>query len=409
MVSIFDRVASSATRLAHAWNVFVSEDTKRNIGFEPIGPSYGSRPDRPRMYISNERSIISSIYTRIGVDVSSIDVRHVRLDDNGQYLEDIVSGLNNCLTVKANIDQGGTAFRQDIATTLIEKGSVAIVPVDADLNPEESAGYDIQTLRAGEIVAWYPRHVRVKLWNDKLGRHEEVTIPKDTTAIAENPFYSVMNQPNSTLQRLVRKLNILDVVDEASGSGKLDLIIQLPYVIKSQTKKEEAEKRAKDIEMQLRGSTYGIAYTDGTERITQLNRPAENNLLGQIEFLTKMLYAQLGLTEEVFSGSADEQQMLNYHNRTVGPILTAITEAMIGSFLTKTARTQKQSIKFFRDPFKLVPVSSIAEIADKFTRNEILSANEIRGIIGYRPSKDPKADQLINSNMPQATQISPTT
>lgn len=408
MASIFDRISSGANRLAHAWNTFNNEEEFRSAGFnQNFGISYGSRPDRRRMTFSNEKSIVSAVYTRLGVDAASVDMRHIKLDDKNQYVLDMTSGLNVCLTVEANIDQGARAFRQDVATTMFEKGTVAVVPVDTSLSPYVTGGYDITTLRAGEIVQWYPRHVKVRLWNDVIGRHEEVTVPKATTAIIENPFYSVMNETNSTLQRLIRKLNILDLVDEASSSGKLDLIIQLPYVIKTQARKDEAEKRAKDIEMQLKGSKYGIAYTDGTEKITQLNRPAENNLLSQIEFLTKMLYSQLGLTEEVFSGAASEQVMLNYHNRTIEPVLAAITEAMNRTFLTKTARSQGQTIRYFRDPFKLVAISAMADIADKFTRNEILSSNEIRGFMGIKPSKDPKADQLLNSNMPQPALSNP--
>lgn len=387
--------------LKHAWNVF----TNQNAGLGPAytgdyGASYGVRPDRVRLHFSNERSIISSIYTRIAIDVSSIDMRHVRLDDQKRYLEDIDSGLNNCLTVEANIDQAATAFRRDIALTLCDHGVAALVPVDTSISPEKSGGFDILTLRCGEIVGWFPKHVRVSLYNEARGMREEITILKSACAIIENPLYSVMNEPNSTMKRLIRKLNLLDAVDDASASGKLDLIIQLPYVIKSEARRQQAEQRRKDIEFQLTGSKYGIAYTDGTERITQLNRPAENNMLAQIEYLTKMLYGQLGLTEEVMNGTADEKTMLNYRNRTLEPILTAITEAMIRSFLTKTARSQRQSIQFFQDPFRLVPMEQIAEIADKFTRNEIISSNEMRQFIHMAPSKEPKADQLINSNMP---------
>ena len=409
MASIFEKVAAGADRLAHAWNAFTNEEQQRAGGFNQHGISYGTRPDRRRMHFSNEKSIVSAVYTRLGVDTASVDMRHVKLNEQGQYISDMTSGLNTCLTLEGNIDQAARAFRQDVATTMFERGVVAIVPVDTSNSPNETGSYDILTMRAGEIVQWYPRHVKVKLWNDRLGRHEDVTVPKISTAIVENPFYSVMNETNSTLQRLIRKLNILDAVDEASSSGKLDLIIQLPYVIKTQARKVEAEARAKDIEMQLKGSKYGIAYTDGTEKITQLNRPAENNLLGQIEFLTKMLYSQLGLTEEVFSGTASEQVMLNYHNRTIEPVLAAITEAMNRTFLTKTGRTQGQTVRHFRDPFKLVAISAMAEIADKFTRNEILSSNEIRAFMGIKPSTDPKADQLVNSNMPQPpAQSSPT-
>lgn len=392
-------MATIGSRLKHAWNAF----TNQNL--EPLsygsGIAYSSRPDRVRFTITNERSIISSIYTRLSIDVAGVDMRHVRTDDNGRYLEEIDSGLNNCLTLEANTDQAARAFRQDIALTLFDSGVAAIIPVDTTLDPSVTGGFDISTMRVGEVVAWMPQHVRVRAYNEQNGRREEVTLEKKYVAIVENPLYSVMNEPNSTLQRLVRKLNLLDAIDEQSGSGKLDLIIQLPYVIKSEARREQAEQRRKDIEFQLKGSQYGIAYTDGTEKITQLNRPAENNLLGQIEYLTKELYAQLGLTEEVMNGTADEKAMLNYFNRTIEPVIQAISEAMKRTFLTKTARTQGQSIMYFRDPFKLVPMETIAEIADKFTRNEIASSNDIRQAIGWRPSKDPKADQLVNSNMPQ--------
>lgn len=393
-------MATIAARLKHAWNAFTNQNEEDKFQvFESV--SYGSgRPDRPRFTISNERSIISSIFTRLSIDIAAVEIRHVRLDEQKRYIEDIDSGLNNCLTLEANMDQGATAFRQDIALTLFDKGVAAIVPVDTTLNPSVSGGFDIKTLRVGEIVAWMPQHIRVSLYNEAKGRREEVILEKKYCAIVENPLYAVMNEPNSTLQRLIRKLNLLDAVDEQSGSGKLDLIIQLPYVVKSEARRQQAEQRRQDIEFQLKGSQYGIAYTDGTEKITQLNRPAENNLLKQIEYLTVMLYSQLGLTEEVMNGTADEKAMLNYNIRTISPIMTAITEAMRRSFLTRTARTQLQSIMYFRDPFKLVPVAQLAEIADKFTRNEILASNEMRQIIGFKPSKDPKADQLINSNMP---------
>lgn len=390
------------SRIKHAWNAFASEAFSNPTESYASGSGYGIRPDRRRFSYSNERSIISSIYTRMSVDIAGIVMRHVRLDNQGRYLEDVDSGLNNCLTVEANLDQGARQFRQDIAQTLIERGTVAIVPVDTDLDPAISGAYDVKTMRVGEITAWFPRHVRVRLYNDAddKGIQEEVTLEKKFVAIVENPFYSVMNEQNSTLQRLIRKINLLDVVDEQSSSGKLDMIIQLPYVIKSEARRQQAEQRRKDIEFQLKGSQYGIAYTDGTEKITQLNRPAENNLLGQIEYLTKMLYSQLGLTDEIMNGTADEKTMINYFSRTIEPFLDAITEAMKRTFLTKTARSQKQSIQYFRDPFKLVPVETIAEIADKFARNEILTSNELRGVIGFAPAKDPKADKLINSNMP---------
>jgi hypothetical protein len=351
--------------------------------------------------LSNERSIISSIYARMSIDIAAADIRHARVDDDKRYVEDIVSGLNECLTVEANIDQAARAFRQDVVLTLFDRGVAAIVPVDTTINPATSGGFDIRTLRVGHVVQWYPRHVRVDVYNEQIGRREEVTLEKKFVAIVENPLFAVMNEPNSTLQRLITKLNMLDAIDKQSSSGKLDLIIQLPYVVKSDARRQQAEQRRKDVEFQLKGSQYGIAYTDGTEKVTQLNRPAENNLLKQVEYLVEMLYGQLGITAEVMNGTANEATMLNYYNRTVEPVLAAITEAMKRTFLTKTARTQGQSILFFRDPFKFVPVEQIAEIADKFTRNEIVSGNEIRGFMGIRPSKDPKADELRNSNMPQ--------
>lgn len=387
--------------LRHAWNVFTNQD-ERNKSRPYAEPRYGSRPDRVRLRIPNERSLISSIYTRLSIDVASVDMRHVRLDKEKRYIDDIDSGLNNCLTVEANIDQAARAFRQDIAMTLFDKGVAALVPVDTTINPEQTGGYDIVTLRVGDVVSWYPYHVRVSVYNEALAKREEITLHKSVVAIVENPLYTVMNEPNSTLQRLLHKLNLLDAIDEQSASGKLDLIIQLPYVIKSETRRQQAEQRRADIEFQLKGSQYGIAYTDGTEKITQLNRPAENNLMSQVEYLTEMLYGQLGLTNEVMNGTADEKAMLNYWNRTIEPVLTAITESMRRSFLTKTARTQMQDIKFFRDPFRLVPIENIAEIADKFTRNEILTSNEIRQVVGMAPHSDPKADKLINSNMPSS-------
>lgn len=402
MANIFTRVANGANKLAHAWNAFQEEDDNQNDRtYNQYGPSYSIRPDRRRLSVSNDKSIISSIYTRLGIDSAAVDIHHVRLDDNGRYLENIQSGLESCLTLEANIDQAARAFRQDAVMTMFEKGVVALVPVDTSLNPNVTGSYDINTLRAGEITEWMPRHVKVKLWNDVKGIFQEVTVPKSITAIVENPLYAVMNEPNGTLQRLLRKLSILDVVDDASASGKLDLIIQLPYVIRSDARRTEANNRAKDIEMQLKGSKYGIAYTDGTEKITQLNRPAENNLLAQVQYLTQMLYGQLGLTEGVFNGSASEAEMLNYYNRTIDPVLQTLVEAMRRTFLTKTARSQNQSIIYFRDAFKLVEVKDLAEIADKFARNEILTSNEIRGVMGFKPSDDPKADQLVNSNMPQ--------
>jgi hypothetical protein len=394
-------VATIGSRIKHAWNAFLDQDYRDRFKSYDGAVSYGGRPDRVVFSITNERSLISSIYTRLSIDVASVEMRHVRLDDDGRYLEDMDSGLNRCLTLEANIDQAARAFRQDIAMTLINNGVAAIVPVDTTINPKFSGGFDIKTLRVGTVVSWMPEEVKVSVFNEKRQIREEVILPKKFVAIVENPLYAVMNEPNSTLQRLIWKLNLLDAVDKQSSSGKLDIIIQLPYVIKSEARRQQAETRRKDIEMQLSGSQYGIAYTDGTERITQLNRPSENNLLKQIEYLMVMLYSQLGLTEEVMNGTADEKATLNYQNRTVEPIAAAIVEAMRRTFLTNTARAQKQSVLYFRDPFKLVPVEKIAEIADKFTRNEIMTSNEFRQVVGLKPSKDPKADQLVNSNMPQ--------
>jgi hypothetical protein len=339
---------------------------------------------------------------RLGIDVASVDMRHVKLDDEGRYLQDMPSGLNDCLTVEANIDQGARAFRQDVALTMFDKGVAAIVPVDTTTDPSTPGSWDVQSLRVGEVIAWFPRHVTVRLYDDNSGLKKDITLEKKFVAIVENPLYSVMNEPNSTLQRLIRKLNLLDAIDEQSASGKLDLIIQLPYVIKTETRRAEAEKRRKEIEVQLKGSQYGIAYADGTEKITQLNRPAENNLMGQIEYLTTMLYGQLGLTEEVLNGTANEAAMVNYYNQTLEPVLTAIKEAMHRTFLTKTARTQGQAVQFFNNPFKLITMTALAELADKLTRNEILSSNEMRGLIGFKPSTDPKANQLLNKNLPAA-------
>ena len=391
---------SLMSRLRHGWNAFVDQDPTFREHPMDLGASYGIRPDRIRLRVSNERSILSAIYVRLGVDIATIDIRHVRLDDQNRYSEDIKSGLNDCLNVSANVDQSGRAFRQDLAMSLFDDGVIAVVSVDTDLNPQIAGGIDIRSLRVGKIVQWYPRHVKVELYNDQTGRREQVTLEKKIVAIIENPLYSVMNEPNSTLQRLIRKLNLLDSVDEESASGKLDMIIQLPYTIKSEQRRQQAEQRRKDIEFQLRGSKYGIAYTDGTEKITQLNRPVENNLLAQIEYLTDQLFSQLGITPEVMKGNADEAAMLNYMNRTIEPVLGAIADEFKRKFLTKTARTQGQSIEYFRDPFKLVPMKDLAELADKFTRNEIVSSNEFRSFIGLKPSSDPKADELRNSNMP---------
>ena len=385
----------------HAWNAFSNWEQRSPNLSQQYGLTQSFRPDRNSLRITNERSIIASILTRMAMDVASIDLLHVRLDEDKRFLEEINSGLNNCLTVEANLDQAARAFRQDIAQTLFDEGVAAIVPVDTTLNPNVTGGYDILTLRVGKITEWMPKHIKVDLYNEEKGKRQQIVIPKKMAAIVENPLYSVMNEPNSTLQRLIKALNTMDMMDEKNAQGKLDLIIQLPYTIKSEARQQQAEKRRKDIEFQLTGSKYGIAYTDATEKVTQLNRPVENNLLQKVEYLTKLLYSQLGLTEEIMSGTADERSMLNYNNRTIEPVVTAIVEAMRRTFLTKTARAQKQSIVATRNPFRLVPVDQIAEIADKFTRNEIMTANEIRSVIGMRPADDPKADELRNSNMPQ--------
>lgn len=388
---------SFVSRLKNAWNVFFNQRPINDR--RDYGPGYYYRPDRVRFGGNAEQTILNSVLNRISMDAAAIDIRHIRLDDNKRYLEDIEDGLNYCLTTEANIDQAGRTFRQDAISTMLDKGVIAIVPVDTTFDPEQTDSYDIKTMRVGTITEWYPQHVKVKLYNDRTGKKQEVRVPKSMVAIVENPFYAVMNAPNSTLQRLIRKLRLLDAVDEQSGSGKLDLIIQLPYVVKTQARREQAEQRRKDIERQLAGSKYGIAYTDGTEHITQLNRAVENNLMSQIEYLTSMLYSQLGITQSILDGTADEATMLNYNNRTIEPILTALTEEMKRKFLTKTARSQRQSIAFFRDPFRLVPVNNIAEIADKFTRNEIMTSNEVRQIVGMKPSDDPKADELRNKNL----------
>ena len=388
------------SRLKRAWNAFSKNRDPTDIQYQNIGMGYVYRPDRVRFTRGNERSIVTSVYNRIAMDVAAITIKHCRIDKNGRYIEDIKSGLNDCLTVEANIDQTGRSFIQDVVMSMFDEGSVAIVPVDTSFDPRNSSSYDILSMRAGQILEWYPAHVKVRVYNDRTGKKEDLVLPKRSVAIIENPLYSVINEPNSTMQRLIRKLNILDAIDEQSGSGKLDLIIQLPYVIKSEARQQQAEKRRKDIEDQLKGP-YGIAYTDGTEKITQLNRPVENNLMKQIEYLTNQLYGQIGMTSSVLDGTADEKAMLNYNNRTIEPIVSAIVGAMKRSFLSKTARTQGQTIMFFRDPFKLVPINNIADIADKFTRNEILSSNEVRQIVGMRPSDDPKADELRNSNINQ--------
>lgn len=385
------------SRLKHAWNAFINKDPTGY--FKDVGIGYSYRPDRPRLTRGNERSIVTSVYNRLALDASSISIKHVRLDENDRFLSVIDSGLNGCLTVEANVDQTGRAFIQDVVMSMLDEGSVAIVPVDTTFNPEVTGSYDIQSMRTGQILEWHPSHVKVRVYNEKTGQKEDIMVPKSAVGIVENPLYAVINEPNSTMQRLIRKLNLLDGVDEQSSSGKLDLIIQLPYVIKTEARRQQAEKRRKDIEDQLAGSKYGIAYTDGTEHITQLNRAVENNLMKQIEYLTSMLYSQLGITQSILDGTADDKTMLNYYNRTIEPILSAIVDEMKRKFLTKTARSQLQSISFFRDPFKLVPVNEISEIADKFTRNEIASSNEIRQIIGWKPSKDPKADELRNKNL----------
>jgi hypothetical protein len=394
-------------RFRKAWNAFVNPSNNTE-DFEYGSTSYygSTSPSRQRLFFYSERSIVSSIYTRIGIDVSGLVIKHVRLDNDGRYLDDIDGPLNDCFTLQANVDQSPRAFRQDIAMTLFDKGVAAVVPVDTSRNPETNEIFDIFTMRVGEIITWYPKHVRVSVYNEDTGKREEIILEKRYVAIIENPLYAVMNEPNSTLQRLIRKLGLLDAVDEQSSSGKLDIIIQLPYVIKSEARRQQAEKRREDIEFQLKGSQYGIAYTDGTEKITQLNRPAENNLLKQVEYLTNMLYNQLGLTEEVMNGTANEEAMLSYFNRTIEPIVDAIIESMQRAFLGPKGTQDNQRIRYFRDPFKLVPVNEIAEIADKFTRNEILTANEIRQFMGIPPSSDPKADKLINSNMPQPEESS---
>ena len=397
---------SFGSRLKHAWNAFTGTDYTT---YQDVGPGYSSRPDRIRLTKGNERSIITSVYNRIALDVAALNVQHIRLDENGRFLSVIQDGLNTCLTVEANIDQTARAFIQDIVVSMLDEGCVAIVPVDTTYDPSVTGSYDIQTMRVGKILDWYPQHVRVRLYNERTGAKENILVPKSTGAIVENPLYAVVNEPNSTMQRLIRKLNLLDVIDEQSGSGKLDLIIQLPYVIKTEARRQQAENRRKDIEAQLSGTKYGIAYADGTERITQLNRSVNNNLMSQIEYLTSMLYSQLGITQSILDGTADEKTMLNYNNRTIEPIISAIVDEMKRKFLTKTARSQSQSISFFRDPFKLVPVNDIAEIADKFTRNEIMTSNEIRQVIGMKPSDDPRADELRNKNLSAPSESEPET
>lgn len=389
------------TRIQNAWNAFLNRDANDiyRVPYSYGGFISSSRPDRVRLISGNERTIINAIETRIAVDAASVKIIHARLDENGRFQNTIASGLNSCMTLSANKDQTGRAFFQDLVISMLDEGCVAVVPVDTDVNPEDTDSYEILSMRVGKIVSWFPDHVRVRLYNDRTGRFEEILVQKEKVAIIENPFYSVMNEPNSTLKRLTRKLQLIDAVDEQTGSGKLDLIIQLPYVVKTEQRRQQAEQRRKDIEMQLTGSKYGIAYTDGTEKVIQLNRSLENNLMTQIEYLTSMLYGQLGITEEILKGTADEKMTLNYNNRIIEPILSAITDEFKRKFLTPTARTQRQSIMFFREPFKLVPVNDIAEIADKFTRNAILSSNELRGLIGFKPVDDPKADELRNKNL----------
>lgn len=394
---------SVASRFKKAWNAFLNRDPTSRYDYAGAGYSY--RPDRPRFSRGNEKTIVTSVYNRIALDVAAIDFKHCKLDENNRYVSDIDSKLNSCLTLEANIDQTSKAFIQDIVMSMMDEGVVAIVPIDTTMNPNVTDSYDILTMRTGKILEWKPSHVLVRVYNDKTGNKEEIWLPKKSVAIIENPLYAIINEPNSTMQRLVRKLSLLDTIDEQSGAGKLDLVIQLPYAIKSEARKAQAEERRKDIEMQLAGTKYGIAYTDATEKITQLNRSVDNNLMKQIEYLTNMLYSQLGITQAVLDGTADEKTMLNYYNRSIAPIVFAIADEMKRKFLTKTARTQKQTIAFFRDPFKLVPVNEIAEIADKLTRNEIMSKNEFRQVIGMAPSKDPKADMLINSNISQSKEM----
>lgn len=387
------------SRLKHAWDVFRNREP--TVDYQNTGPSYSYRPDRPRLTKGNERTIVTSIYNRISIDVASININHCKIDKNGRFTEVIDSSLNKCLNLEANLDQTGRAFIQDVVMSMLDEGCVAIVPTETTLNPATTTSYNILSMRTGKIIEWYPKHVTVRVYNENTGKKEDIKLPKSMVAIIENPFFSVMNEPNSTMQRLIRKLSLLDVVDEQSGAGKLDMIIQLPYVIKSEARREQAERRRKDIENQLAGSKYGIAYADGTEKIVQLNRSLDNNLLKQIEYLTNLLYGQLGITQTVLEGTADEQTLLNYQTRTIEPIISAIVDEMKRKFLSKTARTQMQTIKFFIDPFRLVTVTNVANIADTFTRNEIMSSNEVRQIVGMKPSDDPKADKLVNSNLNQ--------
>ena len=388
------------SRLKHAWNAFIN-NRDPTASYRDIGGGYSYRPDRPRLTRGNERSIVTSVYNRIALDVAAINIQHCKLDENGRFLSTMDSKLNKCLTLEANLDQTGRAFIQDAVMSMLDEGCVAIVPVETTDNPMLTESYDIGSLRTAKVLEWFPRHVRVRLYNERTGQKEDICLPKSMVAIIENPLFAVINEPNSTMQRLIRKLSLLDVTDEQTASGKLDLIIQLPYIIKTDARRQQAEQRRKDIEMQLAGSKYGIAYTDGTEKITQLNRSLENNLMKQVEYLTNLLFSQLGMTQSILDGTADDKTMLNYYARTIEPIIAAIADEMKRKFLSKTARTQGQSIMFFRDPFKLVPANYIAEIADKFTRNEIMTSNELRQIVGMKPSSDPKADKLINSNLNQ--------
>ena len=390
---------SFGTRLKHAWDIFRGREPTTT--YQDTGPGYSYRPDRPRLTRGNERTIITAIYNRIAVDVASININHCRIDENGRYTETIDSTLNQCLNLEANIDQTGRAFMQDVVMSMLDEGCVAIVPVETSIDPSESTSYNVLSMRTGKILEWYPKHVRVRVYNDRAGKKEDIMLPKSMVAIIENPLFAVMNEPNSTMQRLIRKLSLLDLVDEQSGAGKLDMIIQLPYVIKSEARKQQAEARRKDIEEQLANSKYGIAYADGTEKIVQLNRSLENNLLKQVEYLTNLLYSQIGFDQTVLSGTASEETMLRYQTRIIEPIISAIVDELKRKFLTKTARSQKQTIRFFIDPFKLVTISNVAGVADTFTRNEIMTSNEVRQIIGLKPSGDPKADKLVNSNMPQ--------
>ena len=392
-----------SSRIKNAWNTFRNKDPTVEYKAQSVGMSYSYRPDRPRYTRGRDKTIVTSLFTRIAIDVATLDFKHVELNDDDAFVREVPSSLNECLKVEANIDQTGRAFMQDIVVSMLDEGVVAIVPVDTDYNPNETNSYDILSMRTGKIINWYPQHVKVRLYNENTGRHEDILLSKHDVGIIENPFYALFNEPNSVNQRLIRKLALIDITDERVASGKLDLIIQLPYAVKSQQRRDQANERLKEIEDQLVNSPYGIAYTDGTEHITQLNRALENNLLKNVEYLQQALFSQLGMTQSILDGTADEQTMLNYYSRTIEPIANAIVEEMTRKFLTRTARTQHRSIRYFRDPFKLIPVGQIAEIADKFTRNEVLTSNEIRQKIGIKPSNDPKANQLINSNISQPT------